>query len=416
MAVKTCDVLIIGAGPAGSSAAALMQRAGFDAVIVEKQKFPRFVIGESLLPRCMDLLHEAGMLEAVEARDYIIKNGAVFLKNEQQRTINFNEKFTPGWGYTFQVPRDDFDQVLADSAEKQGVEIIWQQTVTAVQLNSDGVMATIEDKEGETSVISSRFIFDASGYGRVLPTLLDLEAPSSLPLRYSVFTHITGDIRPAGAEEGKIWICVLPEENSWLWIIPFANGKTSVGLVAKPDFIEKLAGKNLDEKLKAAFQLEKNAKQRLADAEFCFPAVKIDGYSTAVKQFTGQHYALLGNASEFLDPVFSSGVTLAMESANRAAKTLIRQFNGEDIDWDKEYSSYLAQGVEIFRTFVNAWYDDKLPTIFFSTNQPENIRKQICSILAGYVWDDNNPCVREHDRAVNNLAAASAIMAEKKES
>jgi len=410
MADKQCDVVIIGAGPSGTTAAALMKAAGFTPVVVEKLKFPRFIIGESLLPRCMDLLEEAGMLEAVKKRDYIIKNGAVFLKNELHCAFNFSEQFTPGWDYTYQVPRDDFDLVLADCAEEQGVEIMWQRTVTDVAFTDEGVTTTIIDPDGKSMTIDSRFIFDASGYGRVLPTLLDLEAPSSLPVRQSVFTHVTGDIRPKGAEEGNIWICILPEENSWMWIIPFSNGKTSIGMVAKPEFIDNLAGETLDEKLRAAIQLEDNARTRLAEAEFCFPAIKIGSYSAAVKQFTGPRYALLGNASEFLDPVFSSGVTLALESANRAAKTLIRELNGETLDWDKEYTSYMALGVETFRTYVNAWYDNKLPTIFFSETRPENIKNQICSVLAGYVWDDKNPCVQEHERAVTNLAAACTII------
>ncbi|MCK5916242.1 MAG: FAD-dependent monooxygenase, partial [Deltaproteobacteria bacterium] len=224
MTEKLCDVLIIGAGPSGTTAAALMKKEGFDAVIVEKQQFPRFVIGESLLPRCMDLLEEAGMLQAVKERNYIVKNGAVFYRNDQCRGFNFNEQFTPGWDFAYQVPRDDFDQVLAASAEAQGVEILWQKTVTDVEFNDEGVITTICDEDGNEALIRSRFIFDASGYGRVLPTLLDLEAPSSLPLRQSLFTHVTGDIRPEGGEEGKIWICILPEENSWLWIIPFSNG------------------------------------------------------------------------------------------------------------------------------------------------------------------------------------------------
>jgi len=415
MVERRCDVVIIGAGPSGVTAGALIKQAGFDVIVVEKQAFPRFVIGESLLPRCLDLLEEAGMLKAVENRKYQRKNGAVFKKNDHQREFNFSEQFTPGWDYAYQVPRDDFDQVLAESAETQGVEILWKQTVTAVDFDDDGVTTTVTSESGETLSLRSSFILDGSGYGRVLPRLLDLEAPSSLPVRQSLYTHVTGDIRPEGAAEGNIWICVLPEENSWLWIIPFANGKTSVGLVAKPEFVKNLPGETLDEKLMAAFQLESNAKQRLADVEFCFPAVKIGGYSVAVKQFTGQHYALLGNASEFLDPVFSSGVTLALESANRAAKTLIRQLKGELVDWDKDYTDYMALGVETFRTYVNAWYDNKLPTIFFSDTQPESLKKQICSVLAGYVWDADNPCVREHERAVKNMAAACAIMAKKRD-
>jgi len=409
MTQKSCDVIIIGAGPSGSTAAALIQNAGYSAVILEKNIFPRFVIGESLLPRCLDLLDEAGMLDDVVARKYMRKNGAVFLENTKTCSFNFDERFTEGQDHTYQVPRDDFDATLAISAEKKGVEILWHHEVKTVDFSQDTPQITaIAGPEGNEITIEGKFILDGSGYGRVLPRLLNLELPSSLPLRQSIFTHIRKDIRPTGLEEGKIWICILPQ-NSWLWIIPFSNGKTSVGLVAKPEFIEQLPGSNLDEKLKAAILLEENAKKRLQNAEFTLPVQKINGYSTSVKQFTGKHFALLGNATEFLDPVFSSGVTLALESSNRAAKTLIRQLSGEEVDWDKEYTAYMSQGIETFRTYVNAWYDGKLPTIFFSGNQPTSIRKQICSVLAGYVWDTGNPCVREHQRAVKNLAMACAI-------
>lgn len=409
---RETDVVIIGAGPSGSSAAALIQRAGYRTLVLEKSTFPRFVIGESLLPRCMDLLDEAGLLEDVQSQGYIIKNGAVFMNNEKSCTFNFGKQFSKGWQYTYQVPRDDFDLTLARSAEKQGVEILWQHGVVDVDITGNKPMVTATGADDEQMEIVANFILDASGYGRVLPRLLDLEASSSLPVRESLFTHITGDIRPSGDDEGKIWICMLPQ-NSWLWIIPFAGGRTSVGLVAQPEFIENLTGTTDDDKLRAAFELEMNAQKRLEKSEFVFSARKIHGYSASVKQFTGKHFALLGNATEFLDPVFSSGVTLALESANRAAKTLIRQLSGETVDWDKEYTEYMAGGIETFRTYVNAWYDSKLPTIFFSEYQPESIRSQICSILAGYVWDTDNPCVREHERAVTNLAAACAIQQKK---
>ena len=406
MADTQTDVLIIGAGPAGTSAASLLHQAGYKVVIVEGQKFPRFVIGESLLPRCMDLLDEAGLLEAVQKRNYMVKDGAVFLRGDEVCTFNFGEQFTSGWTYTYQVPRDDFDKVLADAVEAKGIEILWEHKVTDVRFTDAGPETVIQDKDGNTRVIASRFVLDGSGYGRVLPRLLDLNAPSELAIRDSVFTHVTGDKRPQGAAEGRIWICVLPG-NAWLWIIPFSNGKTSVGVVAKPDFIDSFPGE-LDDKLRAIIGSEPNARERLADAEFVFPAKRIHRYSISVKRLFGKDYALMGNATEFLDPVFSSGVTLALESANRAAKTLIRQLNGEQVDWEKDYAEYLMHGVDTFRTFVNAWYEDKLPTIFFSPHKPEGVKNQVCSVLAGYVWDKNNPCVQQHERAVNALAAVCA--------
>ena len=227
-----------------------------------------------------------------------------------------------------------------------------------------------------------------------------------LPLRESYFSHVTGDKRPEGDAEGRIWICSLDDpDNAWMWIIPFSNGKTSVGVVAKPDFLARYP-EDPDEKLRAIINDNENTRERLGTAEFTFPVRRINGYSISAKKLFGNGFALMGNATEFLDPVFSSGVTLALESANRAAKTLIRQLQGASPDWQSEYADHLMTGVDAFRTFVTAWYDSRLPTIFFSAVKPEEFQQQICSVLAGYVWDQDNPCVRDHERTVNVFAQA----------
>jgi flavin-dependent dehydrogenase len=407
-AKQQVDVLIIGAGPSGADAAALIQKAGFKVCVVEKEKFPRFIIGESLLPRSIDLLEEAGLLDAVHQQQYIVKRGAVFLRGSDACAFKFAEQFTSGRDYAYQVPRDHFDHTLARAIEEMGVDILWEHKVEDVQFTDSGPMITISNKDAEKSVIASRFVLDASGYGRVLPKILDLELPSDLPLRESVFTHVTGDKRPQGEDEGVIWICMLPD-NAWLWIIPFSNGRTSVGIVAEPDFCAKLSG-SPDEKLRAAFDMEENAAKRLANVDFVFPAKQIKGYSISVKQLFGDGYALLGNATEFLDPVFSSGVTLALESASRSAQVLIKQLKGEPVDWQKDYADYMMCGVDAFRTYVKAWYDGRLPTIFFSSKQDPDVRNQICSVLAGYVWDEDNVYVAQHERAVSTLANVAALM------
>ncbi|MCU7806766.1 MAG: tryptophan 7-halogenase [Candidatus Thiodiazotropha sp. (ex Semelilucina semeliformis)] len=401
------DVLVIGAGPAGASAASLIHNSGLQCLIVEKETFPRFVIGESLLPRCMDLLDEAGMLDAVKSQNFMVKDGAVFKRGGETCTFKFSQQFTNGWSYTYQVQREQFDQVLAETVSALGVPILWQHAVNEVNFAEDGSSTSIlQAPDGSEVSVSARFILDGSGYGRVLPRLLNLDEASSLPLRESYFTHVTGDKRPAGDAEGRIWICSLDDpDNAWMWIIPFSNGRTSIGVVAKPDYLARYP-EDPDEKLRAIVNDNPNTRERLESASFCFPVRHIGGYSISVKRLFGKGFALMGNSTEFLDPVFSSGVTLALESANRAAKTAIRELAGESPDWQQEYVDHLMMGVDTFRTFVNAWYDDRLPTIFYSPVKPESFQNQICSVLAGYVWDQENPCVRQHARAVDAIAQA----------
>jgi flavin-dependent dehydrogenase len=396
------DVLIIGAGPAGSSAAALLQREGFKLLVVEKQTFPRFVIGESMLPSTMNWLKEADLLGAVEEKQFMRKNGAVFLRGDETCNFDFSSQFTDGFKYTYQVPRGDFDKALADCVASRGVEILYKHGVTAVNFTPDAAFATVEKPDGTKFEVKAKFIMDCSGYGRVLPRLLDLEAPSNFPTRESLFTHVTGDIRPLEREEGKIWVCIHPQD-AWIWIIPFSNGKTSVGVVATPDFFKKFPG-TPDEQLRAILMSDPNAAKRLAKMEFAMPAQRISGYACSVKKLYGDRFALVGNATEFLDPVFSSGVSLAFASANRAAKLVTRQLHGETVDWQVEYADYVMQGINTFRAYVAAWYDDKLPQIFFSANRNPDIMRQVCSVLAGYVWDKTNPYVAQADRALGLLA------------
>jgi flavin-dependent dehydrogenase len=396
------DVLIIGAGPAGSTAAALLHQQGFHLLVVEKQTFPRFVIGESLLPHSMDLLRDAGLLDAIQTQQFMQKRGAVFLRGAEICNFDFSDQFTAGWKYTYQVPRADFDKALADAVAARGVEMLYRHGVTAVEFYDHGARVTLEQPDKTSRTVSARFVLDCSGYGRVLPRLLQLEEPTRFPAREARFAHVTGDQRPGGSEEGKIWVCIHPY-GAWIWIIPFSNGKTSVGAVAEPEFFRRYPG-DPEAQLRAILMSDPNAAARLRQMQFVFPPQCISGYACAVKKLFGPQFALVGNATEFLDPVFSSGVTLALESANRAAQVLTRHLRGLPVDWQSEYADYVMQGINTFRTYVTAWYDTTLHQIFFAAQRNPAIMKQICSVLAGYVWDRSNPYVAQADRALPLLA------------
>lgn len=404
-AIET-DVLVIGAGPAGAVAAASLHRDGLRPLVVEKQRFPRFVIGESLLPHTMDLLKEVGLLEAVEARKFIHKTGAVFKRGDQACDFDFSNQFGPGWKYTYQVPRAEFDQTLADTVAARGVEIQYGTAVTAVDFANAHARVTLEQPDGQSREVAARFVLDCSGYGRVLPRLLDLEAPSRFPTREAFFAHVTGDKRPSGYDEGKIWVCMHPG-GAWIWIIPFSNGKTSVGVVATPEFFAGYPGEP-EEQFRTIVLSEPNAVARLGEMKIVMPPQRIKGFACSIKQLYGPKFALAGNATEFLDPIFSSGVTLAMESGFRAAQLTSRQLRGETADWQTEYADHVMQGVNTFRAYVAAWYEGKFPTILFAAQRNPDVMRQICSVLAGYVWDKSNPYVAQADRALRALATISA--------
>ncbi|KAF3981381.1 MAG: NAD(P)/FAD-dependent oxidoreductase [Methylococcales symbiont of Hymedesmia sp. n. MRB-2018] len=400
---ETKKVIIIGAGPSGSVAAALLQKKGYQTIILEREQFPRFSIGESLLPQCMEFLEQAGLLDVVNQAGFQLKTGAAFLHKQQYSSFCFSDKFSKGFGTTFQVLRADFDHLLAKEVQKMGVIIHWQHEVTAADFSSSRPKLTVNNEKGQPYQIDADFVLDASGFGRVLPRLLNLDKRSELPVRQSLYTHLEDKIDCTKYNRNKIWIVVHPEMGDiWYWLIPFSNGRCSLGVIAKPELIDSLG--NHQQAFQQLIAQEPNLTRLLKNAVFDTPINSLKGYSTDVSDLYGQGYALLGNAGEFLDPVFSSGVTIAMKSACLAVDVLDRQLSNQTVDWQTDFVDTLQQGVDTFRTYVNAWYDESLQDVIFYDKQQANIKAMVCSILAGYVWDKKNPYVKNSRARLKTLA------------
>lgn len=404
MGKQTCfDVVVIGAGPSGAVSSALLNQKGYRVLVLEKSVFPRFSIGESLLPQSMQFLEQAGMLPAVQAAGFQFKNGAAFSCGQNYNFFDFTEKFSPGWGTTFQVQRDRFDQILADEAARQGVEVRYAQTVTNCDFRQDTAVLTVEDDSGAIHQVAAQFVLDASGFGRVLPRLLDLDRPSSFEKRRSVFTHVEDHITDARFDREKILISVHPKHREiWYWLIPFSNGRSSIGVVAPLAVMDAMPGDEAHQ-LRSLMGETTFMSEILDQAKFDTPVRKIDGYACDVKQLFGDRFALLGNAGEFLDPVFSSGVTIALKSASLAADAVDRQLSGQNPDWHEAFAKPLKKGVDTFRAFVEGWYDGRLQDVIFATDKNDRVKRMISSILAGYAWDQDNPYVKDPSR-LNTLA------------
>lgn len=407
-ATQTTDILVIGAGPAGIIAAGVLHELGHKVLVVEKQKFPRFVIGESLLPRCMDHIEAAGLMVAAEAAGFQKKYGAIFHRDGAECDFNFSDQHTKGWTWTWQVPRADFDKTLADAAIAKGITIDFETSVDDVKIHDDRVETKISNAEG-SGTITSKYIIDGSGWGRVLPRLFDLDKPSNFPMRKAVFAHILETNRPEGAESNRITITSLSDD-IWIWSIPFSTEITSVGFVGEPTFFDDFNGDDKEAEFRRMLEKAPVLNERYKDKDFVFEPRTIAGYSAGVKQLYGPRYVLTGNSTEFLDPVFSSGVTFAMESAATAARLINKEMKGQKVDWEKEYSTYIKQGVDTFRSYVIGWYNGNLQNIFFAEKLNPEFKKQICSVLAGYVWDMTNPFVKKHDTILGTL---NTILTEK---
>ena len=321
MRTTNVDVLVIGAGPAGSIASSIINKAGYKVRIVEKEKFPRFVIGESLLPRVMDHLEEAGLLEAVKKAGFQEKFGAKFVRGDEVCDFNFKDQFSKGWNWTWQVPRGHFDKILSETAASMGVDVQHEMAVKDIKFHGTNSTITVVNKEGAEEQIEAKFIVDASGYGRVIPRMFGLDKPSNFDPRKTHFTHFKDLKRPEGIDGNRITV-VVHQQRTWIWIIPFSNGITSVGFVADPQFFKDYP-EDAVERMRGIINADIHTKERFGDAEMVFEPRTIEGYAISTKQLYGDGFVLCGNATEFLDPVFSSGVTFAMESGNKAAKLVI---------------------------------------------------------------------------------------------
>ncbi len=399
--MKMCDVLIIGGGPSGAIAGASLAQKGFSVEIIEKLDFPRFVIGESLLPHCNAILAKNNLLDTIIKQEYMFKPGAIF-ENEQKKYERYDFRFNIGEEYntSFQVKREEFDDTLIKGAKSFGATI--HHGVEVIGYNQNENIITAKNREGEEEQYRAKFVLDASGYGRVLPQLLDLEVPSELKPRKAIFTRIENDIRAEGELVGYITIFIHGDNDAWIWVIPFADGTTSVGVVCEDEYYDNM---NLTTEAFWDYIIynDVNAKERFKNAKKLQEVVKIDGYSSNVKTMHGKGFALAGNATEFLDPVFSSGVTLALVSGDMAADLIARELNGEKVDWQTEYQDEMMIGVDVFREFVLAWYDGRLHEIFFSQNKKEMFTRSISSILSGYVWNKKNVFVENSKEKIDLL-------------
>lgn len=398
-------VAIIGAGPAGSICAANLLNNGVEVTILEKAVFPRVVVGESLLPVSMEHFERVGFLDAMKAAEFELKPGARFFKGDNEVDFDFSEQFTKGWTWTWQVPRAEFDQIMTDKVQEKGGKIEFGATINAISAgDAPEVRYSVN---GMDHTLHPDLIIDASGLACVVPRMLGLEVKTDQYPNWAVFTHVQ-DIGPKGPVlPQRICFDVL-EQDFWFWSIPFSNGTASIGFAGHRRHFEEL--QEGEEALRALITKSERFRGRYEQAPMLFEPKWYRGYSSASPRLHGKGWVLCGNCAEFLDPIFSSGVALASATGFLAAELALKQFQGHTVDWASEYEGHIRQGINVFRDYVDSWYSGELQDIFFSGQLNPSFKEQICSVLAGYIWDQENPFVRKGKAGLTALHKVLGIM------
>jgi 2-polyprenyl-6-methoxyphenol hydroxylase-like FAD-dependent oxidoreductase len=377
------DVLVVGGGPGGSSAATFLSRGGRTVALVEREAFPRFHVGESLLPANIPVLERLGVLDEVKSRGFLVKYGAYF--HDQDMDLGYQFFFREGkpWPpYTFEVPRGEFDQILLDNAVRQpNVTLLQPATVERVAFDDEGVTVTVSDAAGPRE-IRARFLVDASGRDSFIASRHGKRRPIEGLGKVALFAHFQGGKRWPGREHGNIRIFAF--EPGWFWYIPFANGLTSVGGVLHARTVRGREG-NLDQLYESLIASCRGLADALDGAPRVTPVRSAANFSYRTDPAIGDRFVCVGDAIAFVDPIFSSGVYIATQSAELASAEILQAFkeNRFEARRFRAYERTIRKGMEPFQRFIRSFYDPSFIEMFLKPREFAGMVDGVTGVLAG---------------------------------
>jgi flavin-dependent dehydrogenase len=383
-----CDVFVIGGGPAGATIAALLAEGGRRVVLAEKDHHPRFHIGESLLPHNLPLLDRLGVRAEVET-SAMRKHGIEFVSPYHGKTVryDFANALDKRFPYSFQVRRSTFDHILLKNAAAKGTEVIEGCRVTAIEFPADGdARITARDEDGRTRQWTAGFVVDASGRDALVASQLGVKERNPRNNSAAIFGHFTGARRLAGKAEGNISIVWF--DHGWFWFIPLSDGTTSIGAVCPAAFF-KNRGTDLTSFFMSIIAACPEIADRLKNAALVGNVTATGNYSYGAKAASGAKHILVGDACAFIDPVFSTGVYLAMTSAFAGAKAveacLAAPARSKRVL--RRYDASTRKALGSFTWFIYRIREPAMRNLFMSPRNWLRMEEAVLSLLAGGIFD-----------------------------
>jgi len=400
---ESCDCIVIGGGPAGATVSTILSDLGHRVTVLEKSRFPRHHIGESLMPQTYWTFKRIGMLDKLKRSDFTSKESVQFIssKGQESQPYYFPDRDPNEWSFTWQVKRDRFDKMMLDNAREHGVEVREGVQVREVLFEGSRAVGVRAMIEGRATDVRCKVVIDATGVNALLSKQLGIREGEPGLKNAAIYAYWKGAHRDDGRNAGATLVIYTPDKQGWFWSIPLENDITSIGIVAKPQFLITGRGDDPLAILEEEIARTPGIARRVQNAERVSHAYVTSDFTYRARRISGDGWVLCGDAFGFLDPIYSSGVLLALKMGELTADTVHDALQENDLSAARlgRHGKRVAKGMQLVRQLVYAFYQPTFSFGQFNRDHPQ-FHDQVVRLLIGDVFDRDDfdemfRCVRD---------------------